>query len=138
MSVRNVDMNGKPTVISTFAGCGGSSLGYKWAGFEELLAIEWDDNAVETFVITQLKNLVYPIIATLKWVVSGPEMSRKCGKKSRKFSHRLTRVFARTLSGIYRCAIWGVSGVSNAQSLLVRSIAPQLTNRNTRRCLWHQ
>ena len=42
-------MSGKPTVISTFAGCGGSSLGYKWAGFEELLAIEWDDNAVETF-----------------------------------------------------------------------------------------
>ena len=42
-------MSGKPTVISTFAGCGGSSLGYKWAGFQELLAIEWDDNAVETF-----------------------------------------------------------------------------------------
>ena len=42
-------MSGKPTVISTFAGCGGSSLGYKWAGFKELLAIEWDDNAVETF-----------------------------------------------------------------------------------------
>jgi len=42
-------MSGKPTVISTFAGCGGSSLGYRWAGFEELLAIEWDDNAVETF-----------------------------------------------------------------------------------------
>ncbi len=37
------------TVISTFAGCGGSSLGYKMAGFKELLAIEWDDNAVETF-----------------------------------------------------------------------------------------
>ncbi len=37
------------TVISTFAGCGGSSLGYKWAGFKELLAIEWEDNAVETF-----------------------------------------------------------------------------------------
>ena len=35
-------MSGKPTVISTFAGCGGSSLGYKWAGFEECLAIEWD------------------------------------------------------------------------------------------------
>jgi DNA (cytosine-5)-methyltransferase 1 len=42
-------MSGKPIVISTFAGCGGSSLGYKWAGFEELLAIEWDKNAVETF-----------------------------------------------------------------------------------------
>lgn len=38
-----------PTVISTFAGCGGSSLGYKMAGFHELLAVEWDDNAVETF-----------------------------------------------------------------------------------------
>lgn len=42
-------MSGKPTVVSTFAGCGGSSLGYKSAGFKELLAIEWDDNAVETF-----------------------------------------------------------------------------------------
>jgi len=39
----------RPTVISTFAGCGGSSLGYKLAGFKELLAVEWDDNAVETF-----------------------------------------------------------------------------------------
>lgn len=38
-----------PTVISTFAGCGGSSLGYSMAGFRELLAVEWDDNAVETF-----------------------------------------------------------------------------------------
>ena len=37
------------TVISTFAGCGGSSLGYKMAGYKELLAIEWDRNAVETF-----------------------------------------------------------------------------------------
>jgi DNA (cytosine-5)-methyltransferase 1 len=39
----------KPTVISTFAGCGGSSLGYKLAGFHELLAVEWDQNAVDTF-----------------------------------------------------------------------------------------
>lgn len=38
-----------PTVISTFAGCGGSSLGYSMAGYHELLAVEWDDNAVETF-----------------------------------------------------------------------------------------
>lgn len=37
------------TVISTFAGCGGSSLGYSIAGYRELLAVEWDDNAVETF-----------------------------------------------------------------------------------------
>jgi DNA (cytosine-5)-methyltransferase 1 len=38
-----------PTVISTFAGGGGSSLGYSMAGYRELLAVEWDDNAVETF-----------------------------------------------------------------------------------------
>lgn len=37
-----------PTVISTFAGGGGSSLGYHMAGFRELLAVEWDDNAVQT------------------------------------------------------------------------------------------
>ena len=42
-------MNGSPTVISIFAGCGGSSLGYKWAGFNELLAIDFDRNSVETF-----------------------------------------------------------------------------------------
>ena len=38
-----------PTVISTFAGCGGSSLGYSMAGFRELLAVEWEDNAAATF-----------------------------------------------------------------------------------------
>ena len=38
-----------PTVISTFAGCGGSSLGYSMAGYRELLAVEWDENAVATF-----------------------------------------------------------------------------------------
>ncbi len=44
-----VDINGKPTVISTFCGTGGSSLGYKWAGFHELLALDWEDHAVECF-----------------------------------------------------------------------------------------
>ena len=49
--IREVVLEGKesPTVVSTFAGCGGSSLGYKWAGFQELLAVEWDDHAVATF-----------------------------------------------------------------------------------------
>lgn len=37
------------TAIFLFAGCGGSSLGYKWAGFKEILAIDFDRNAVETF-----------------------------------------------------------------------------------------
>ena len=39
----------KPTVISAFAGCGGSSLGYRVAGFRELLAIEYDPHAVQVF-----------------------------------------------------------------------------------------
>lgn len=38
-----------PTIISTFAGGGGSSLGYSMASYRELLAVEWDDNAVATF-----------------------------------------------------------------------------------------
>ncbi len=37
-----------PTVISTFAGGGGSSLGYSIAGYRELLTVEWDQNAVDT------------------------------------------------------------------------------------------
>lgn len=39
----------EPTLISTFAGCGGSSLGYKMAGFRELLAIDFDKNSADTF-----------------------------------------------------------------------------------------
>jgi len=39
----------QPTVISTFAGCGGSSLGYKWAGYRELLATDFDDDSVKVF-----------------------------------------------------------------------------------------
>lgn len=38
-----------PTVISTFAGGGGSSLGYSMAGYKKLLAVEWDNNAVATY-----------------------------------------------------------------------------------------
>jgi site-specific DNA-cytosine methylase len=37
-----------PTVISTFAGGGGSSLGYHYAKYNELLAVEWDGDAVNT------------------------------------------------------------------------------------------
>lgn len=40
-----------PTVVSTFAGCGGSSLGYSMAGYRELLAVEWDDHAAAMFAL---------------------------------------------------------------------------------------
>ncbi len=47
------------TVISTFAGCGGSSLGYKWAGGKVLAAVEWDENAVATY---RLNHLGTPVL----------------------------------------------------------------------------
>ncbi|MCE3236121.1 MAG: cytosine methyltransferase [Vampirovibrio sp.] len=38
-----------PKVISLFAGCGGSSLGYKLAGCEVLAAVEYDKNAAAVY-----------------------------------------------------------------------------------------
>ena len=38
-----------PTVVSLFAGCGGSSLGYSMAGYRELLAVEWNAKAAACF-----------------------------------------------------------------------------------------
>jgi DNA (cytosine-5)-methyltransferase 1 len=38
-----------PTVVSLFAGGGGSSLGYAMAGYRELLTVEWDRYAATTF-----------------------------------------------------------------------------------------
>lgn len=51
MFVPSVDLNSptKFNVISTFAGGGGSSTGYRMAGGKVLLAVEWDNNAVETY-----------------------------------------------------------------------------------------
>jgi DNA (cytosine-5)-methyltransferase 1 len=37
------------TVVSTFSGCGGSSLGYKLAGLNVLLAVEFDPHAAQTY-----------------------------------------------------------------------------------------
>jgi DNA (cytosine-5)-methyltransferase 1 len=49
----------KFTVISTFSGCGGSSLGYQLAGGKVLLAVEMDDNAVETYKLNFPETPVY-------------------------------------------------------------------------------
>jgi DNA (cytosine-5)-methyltransferase 1 len=38
-----------PTVMSTFCGGGGSSLGYLMAGYFEVLATDWDEDAMATF-----------------------------------------------------------------------------------------
>ena len=42
-------MSIRPTVISLFSGAGGSALGYKLGGFKELLGIDIDETACNTF-----------------------------------------------------------------------------------------
>ncbi len=49
----------KFTVVSTFSGCGGSSLGYQMAGGKVLLAVEWDDHAVENYKLNFPETDVY-------------------------------------------------------------------------------
>lgn len=39
----------KPTVVSLFCGIGGSSLGYKMAGYRELMGVDWDRLALAVF-----------------------------------------------------------------------------------------
>ena len=51
--------NNKPKVISTFSGCGGSSLGYHLAGYDVLMAVEMDKHAVETYKTNFPETIVY-------------------------------------------------------------------------------
>lgn len=46
--IRAVPRNGMK-VMSTFSGCGGSCLGFEWAGYEPLLAVEFVPSAVESY-----------------------------------------------------------------------------------------
>jgi DNA (cytosine-5)-methyltransferase 1 len=46
--LKRLPLNGY-TVISTFSGCGGSSLGYKLAGFDVGAALEFDKEAADTY-----------------------------------------------------------------------------------------
>lgn len=58
--------SGNPTVISLFAGCGGSSLGYKLAGCKVLAAVEYDKHAASVYRDNFPKTYLYEAdIATL-------------------------------------------------------------------------
>lgn len=69
-------MNGHK-FISLFAGCGGSSLGYKWAGFKELLAIDFTKEAVKTFK----RNFEAPIWNEDVTKVTGERILKEIGLK---------------------------------------------------------
>ena len=66
------------TVVDTFSGAGGSSLGWKLANFKELLAVEFDPDAIATFRMNFPEvNLFAGDIAKL----SGEEALRITGLK---------------------------------------------------------
>jgi len=69
------DAMNAPTVISLFAGCGGSSLGYHMAGYNELLAIDFDDNAIQTFKLN-FKDV--PMLKADISQVSGAKIMKLC------------------------------------------------------------
>src|SRR3990167_8489915 len=46
-------------VVSTFAGCGGSSTGYEMAGCEVVAAVEWDDHAVQCYRLNHPRTHVF-------------------------------------------------------------------------------
>src|SRR5258706_3028773 len=47
------------THVSLFSGCGGSSLGFKRAGFDTRLAVEWDGNAASTYRVNFPTTTLY-------------------------------------------------------------------------------
>lgn len=48
-----------PTVISMFSGCGGSSTGYRMAGYRVCAAVEWEQNSVDTYRLNHPQTLVF-------------------------------------------------------------------------------
>lgn len=46
-------MNVKPTIIDLFAGVGGLSLGFELAGFEVVLANEYDPSIANAYVLNR-------------------------------------------------------------------------------------
>ena len=55
--IRRIEWNGY-NVISTFSGCGGSSLGYKMAGYKVLWANEFIPAAIDTYKANHLGTIV--------------------------------------------------------------------------------
>ena len=59
----------KPLFMSLFCGTGGSSLGYRWADYKEILAVDYDEHAVQCFAAN------FPDVPVKNWdlVEKSPE-----------------------------------------------------------------
>ena len=67
-----------PTVISTFAGAGGSSMGWGMAGFKELLSTDWDEHSCDCLELNGLgKQVIHGDIAGL----TVEDVLDRCGLK---------------------------------------------------------
>jgi DNA (cytosine-5)-methyltransferase 1 len=66
------------TAIDLFSGCGGLSLGLKYAGFTVLAAVEIDSKARETYA---LNHPEVPLVGTDIRKVSGAQLLRSCNLK---------------------------------------------------------
>lgn len=55
--INNIPKNGY-NVVSLFSGCGGSSLGYKLAGYDVKLAVEFIPNAIEVYKLNHPNTIV--------------------------------------------------------------------------------
>ena len=61
---------GAPTVIDLFAGCGGMTQGFKDAGFEPVLAVEWDEQAAATYAANHDPDVTHTLCADIASVAS--------------------------------------------------------------------
>ena len=67
-----------PTVIGLFTGCGGSSLGFHYSGYRELLAVDYEPNATETFALNFAQS---PVITADVRQLTGQEIMKITGVK---------------------------------------------------------
>lgn len=73
--IANIPLNGY-SVISTFSGCGGSSLGYKLSGYDIKCAVEFIPNAAETYSLNFPNT---PVLQKDIRAVSGEELLKIAG-----------------------------------------------------------
>lgn len=67
-----------PTVIGLFTGGGGSSLGFHYSGYDELLAVDYEKNATQTFALNFPKT---PVITRDIKTLTGKEIIKMTGIK---------------------------------------------------------